>query len=158
MPASNGETRSAIPKLLSDDRLMKFEVGRRQSAVLARQVGTRRSRCRSLQPLSPRRAAQEQGRLRLHLAHDRNDHRDERTSRRGRAAWRVVSGIERREDSQTTDRREPTRCGRRSACEPVLWHRHSRCDSRVQKGKDRQDGAVHRCQSGIRRCQDSKTD
>jgi len=78
-----------------------------QSALLARQMGSRESRRRSLQAFLSRSPAQEQRRLRLHHAHDRDNlprPGAKWARRRDCAAWRAISGRLGRRDPQSVDR------------------------------------------------------
>ena len=132
---SPGATRLDNPMHREGDNLMRFNVVIANPPFSLDKWGDRERRQRPLQALLARRAAQEHGRLCLHLAHDRIDlpgAEPERARGRDRAARRALPWRSRRENPPEADRGEPAGRGDRPARQPVLRHRHPGRDPDLQ--------------------------
>ncbi len=115
------------PRLLDgDDNLLHFDVVVANPPFSPGQVGLRDRRGRPVRALPPRHPAQDQGRLRLHPAHDRDAQAAHRPHGVVVPHGVLFRGGGRGQDPPAAHRGEPAGCRHRPAGKALLRHRHPR--------------------------------
>ena len=117
------------PALIENDHLMKFDVVVANPPFSLDKWGAETCRRRQIQAFLARHSAQVQGRLRLHLAHDRDCPPAEWPCRCHCSPRRSLPWRQRGQNPSGAHRREPARRRRRPACQSLYNHGNSGGDS-----------------------------